>query len=139
MDSDMSRTLTMAKPPHKRVQKKPKRFLHYNKNALKLHARNCTKPEWCTYGQEFGWDARQINDEAVLVYHNQNCHVGGGSGSHGMRECGCWERLQEHHCKGAVNAENAAAEIERHLAAIRKIKRTGKPLKGKERYTVYPE
>jgi hypothetical protein len=126
----------MSKRPHKRVQKKPKRFLHYNKNALKLHAKNCSSPEWCTYGEEFGWDARHINDDAVRNYHVQTCMA--GPGQHSMKECKCWKKLQEHHCQAAVNAENAAAEIERHLAAIRKIKRAGKPLKGKERYTVFP-
>jgi hypothetical protein len=39
----------------------------------------------------------------------------------------------------ARDARAASAEIECHLAAIRKIKRKGKPLEGEEGYMVFPQ
>jgi hypothetical protein len=138
----VSVTMVMTKKPGRRksakkLSKGARRRLHYSKNALNMHSRACPYPGECTYGMEFGAKSREISDAAVMRRHVEVCMA--GPGPHDMRDCKCWQHLQEFHCQAAVDAENAAAEIERHLAAIRKIKRLGKPLKNKESYRVYPE
>jgi hypothetical protein len=141
-DGFVSITMVMArkpagKKPVKKLTKGVRRRLHYSKNALNMHRRTCQYPGECTYGTEFGARSRDVNDAAVMRRHVEVCMA--GPGPHDMRDCKCWQHLQEFHCQAAADAENGAAEIERHLAAIRKIKRLGKPLKGKESYRVYPE
>jgi len=141
----MAKVLVMDKKPVKKSRKRTRRHLHHSKNALKMHARHCYDPSNCTYGKEFGADARQLNDQGVLHHHMEICaplvkDLGANQAAKIMIEkCTCWKRLQNYSCEAAVDAENASAEIERHLAAIRKIKRRGKSLKGKEGYAVYPE
>ena len=118
-------------------RKAEKRYAHYSKNALRMHAKRCHYPGSCGYGLVYGTDPGEINDAAVIQRHHDICLS--GPGPHDMVDCRCWEDLQAVDCMAAVDAENASAEIERHLAAIRKIKRTGKPLRGKESYRVFPE
>ncbi len=126
------RTQTMTKP---KLSKPEKRYLHYVKNALKLHAKVC-RTNKCNYGVEIGKEARSINDQAVLRHHVEVCCVVARSPE---APCDCWKLLQNVSCMSATITENASAEIERHLAAIRKIKKTRAPLLGDESYGVYPE
>lgn len=134
-----------------------KRYNHYNKNAVQMHAAHCYDPTpagKCFYGMsEKNPDviAARENDEAVMTHHTIVCMRPAGPDNpqtqimgilcsrKSMDECTCSDKLQRVDCQAAVDAENASAEIERHLAAIRKIKKRGRPLKGKEAYGVYPK
>lgn len=111
----MSKTLVMTKNPRKR-------YAHYDKNARKMHARHCSDPGWCNYQDPANPAAA---DDVSLPWPER------------QRRAGVW-LAESRACQAAVNAENGSAEIERHLAAIRKIKRRGRPLKRKEGYQVYP-
>lgn len=120
----MAKALVMDKKPVRKVErgKTRKRKGHYEKNALNMHVKTCSDPEWCNADQEI---PDELRDDTKLPWPS--------------RQELARKRLEwMHYCQSAVDAENASAEIERHLAAIRKIKRRGKPLKGKEFYGVYP-
>jgi hypothetical protein len=119
--NSMSKALIMTRKMSR--PKAQKRYDHYAKNARKLHAKHCSDPGWCNYSDP---ENPATADDPALPWPERQRRAG--------------VRLGEmHSCQGAVDAENAAAEIERHLAAIRKIKARGRPLKDAEAYHVYPE
>jgi hypothetical protein len=130
-----------------------KRYAHYHKNAVNMHAKRCQWPDVCMYGLPED-DPRvqhaNLTNDASRKHHLEVCMrpegpdnpfkiVMGQAYTRSYLDCKCSKDLERVDCMAAVDAENASSEIERHLAAIRKIKKRGKPLKGKEHYGVYPE
>jgi hypothetical protein len=104
-------------------RKAQKQYERYTKNAHKIHARHCSDPGWCTYDDP---ESPATADDAALPWPERQERAA--------------LRLDEYrNCPAAVDAENAAAEIERHHAAVRKIVARGRPLKGPEAYRIYPE
>jgi hypothetical protein len=106
------------------VSKAQKNYNRYTRNALKLHAKHCSDPGWCNYNDDPV--IPEMADDIALPWPERQRRAALRLGH--MRDC-----------QGAVDAENASAEIERHLAAIRKIRVRGRPLKGREAYSVYPD
>lgn len=85
----------MNKKRRKRLKRQKQRYQVYRKLADTIHAHTCDDRDWCNYGEP---ETASLADDVELPPEERQRRAG--------------ERLREtRHCRGAVDAENLAAEL----------------------------